>query len=111
MSAFTNNDTRTSSINRNCDKFKGTLNDNFRDTLEYDIDFAKYENIEVTLKFQWKDDAYWYDGHDIVDIMSKVRELNSRLSNPLADMEIQNTVEKSLNQRFYQRKAKASEKK
>ena len=43
-------------------------NDMFFDLFKHDIDFTKYEDIQATLKFQWKDNAYWFDGHDNVDV-------------------------------------------
>jgi hypothetical protein len=46
------------------------------------------------------------DGQDILEIMKNVRALNNKLEQPLAETEIANTIEKSLNQRYYQRKTK-----
>jgi hypothetical protein len=46
------------------------------------------------------------DHQDIITIMNNVRSLNNKLEQPLSEIEITNTIEKSLNQRYYQLKTK-----
>jgi hypothetical protein len=46
------------------------------------------------------------DGKNITDIMDGVRSLNQKLADPLSDVEITNTIEKSLTSRYYQQQAK-----